>query len=85
MCRPVSSHCFHHNLKHSIDQANLVDESRIKCREIADQNVSFLPDYVLWVFSFRPHPGGPAAPVLPGSHSSDYQGEGPPASGRASR
>lgn len=30
VCRPGSSHCLHHNLKRSTDQANPVDESRIK-------------------------------------------------------
>lgn len=34
--------------------------------------------YKTWIFSFRPHPRGPAAPVLPGPHSSSYQGEGLP-------
>lgn len=33
---------------------------------------------VLRVFSFRSHAGSPAAPVLPGPHSSNYKGKGLP-------
>lgn len=39
---------------------------------------SCLTHFVLWVFSFRSHTGSPAAPVLPGPHSSNYKGEGLP-------
>lgn len=45
-----------------------------------DQSVPFLPVsvHILWISSFRSHPGSPAAPVLPGPHSSSCQGEGLP-------
>lgn len=65
MCRPVSSRCLHHNLKHSIDQANLVDESRIECREIADHSVSFSPVSLCFMgLLFQAASWGPSCPSI---------------------